>query len=474
MGSVATKVHELVSRGALLPLGRLQRLVRPSRRLVAKTYFEGMRFRRRTALWDEEQKRAWVLDRLRVVLRSAAADTTYYGELFGRVGFDPRSDFTFEDFARLPVLEREDVDRAGQALVSRAVPAGLLRRDSTGGSTGMPTVVWLGPEESGWRESAMAYSLERLGVPHGSPTGYLWGHHLDPQESDSLADRYHQFELNIRWFDCFRIWPEGLEQYHLDLERWRPACVIAYASALAALAEHVEERGHRAHYPTRCFVTGAEKLWPHQREAVERVFGKPVYERYGGRDVGFLGIQTDPRRTFDFEIDWANVLLEPDPRAGESSILVTKLHADGMPMVRYRVGDVGRFPQGSEPGQPAFRLEEVTGRDLWTERLWLPDGRWINPIQVPHLLKDYPVREFMFVQREDYTVELRVVPRDGFDDEVGRRIIQTFSKSLPGIVVSIALVQEIPRTRANKWRPVISEAAGPTGSKRLTNEAGSV
>jgi phenylacetate-CoA ligase len=311
----------------------------------------------------------------------------------------------------------------------------------------------------------MAYSLERLDAPYGSATAFLWGHHLDPQQTESISERYHNFELNVRWFDCFRMSPEVLERHHRELERWRPTVVVAYASALAALAEHVEERGHRAHYPTRCFVTGAEKLWPRQREAVERCFGKPVHERYGGRDVGFLGIQTDPRRTLDFELDWANVLVEPEDLGRESSILVTKLHADGMPMVRYRVGDVGRFPAGSEPGEPAFRLEEVTGRDVSNERLWLPDGRWVNPLQVPHMLKDYPIREFMFVQHENYTVELRVVPREGFSEEVGQRIAESLSKGLTGLDVSVVLVDEIPRTLANKWRPVISEVAPPTASR---------
>jgi phenylacetate-CoA ligase len=469
METLGAKTRELLSRGALLPLWRLQRVARPSRRAVVRAYFEGMRFRRRAAVWGEERKSAWVLERLRFTLRRAARETEHYRELFDRAGFDPRSDFTFEDFSRLPVLEREDVHRAGKRLVSKAVPPELLRRDSTGGSTGAPTAVWLGPEESGWGESAVAYSFERVGAPQGAATAFLWGHHLDPQERASLAERYHDFENNVRWFDCFRMSSEVLERYHQDLERWRPACVVAYASALAALAEHVLERGHRPHYPTRCFVTGAEKLWPRQREAVERAFCRPVHERYGGRDVGLLGLQADPRRTFDFETDWANVLVEPEGRGAESSILVTKLHADGMPMVRYRVGDVGRFPAGSEPGRPAFRLEEVAGRDLSAERLWLPDGRWVNPLQVPHMLKDYPVREFMFVQREDYAVEVRLVPREGFDEESRRHIVASVAQNLPGLDVSVVLVDEIPRTRANKWRPVISEAAPPKVGERLTD-----
>lgn len=455
MGTLGAKTHELLSRGALLPLWRLQRVVRRSRRAVALHYFEGLRFRRRAAAWTEEQKSAWVLERLRFVVRRAARETDYYAELFQRAGFDPLSDFGFEEFARLPVLEREDVRRAGTALLSRAVPRSEMRKDATGGSTGVPTEVWLGPEESGWRESGIERSMERIGVPPGAATALFWGHNLDPSARAGLLERYHDFENNLRWFDCFRLSSEVFDEYHREFERWRPACIIAYAGALAALAERLDERGVRPHYPTRRLVTGAEKLWPAQRETVERVFGRPVNERYGSRDVGLMGFQFEPGRTHDYEVDWPNVLLEPETNERDAGILVTKLHADAMPLIRYRVGDIARFPNGSRPGHPAFVLQEVLGRDL--DRIWLPDGRWLNPLQLPHMLKDYPVREFLVLQRRDYSVELRIVPREGFGDESRGAILAAVAANLPDVRVSLVLVESVPRTRSNKWRPVVSE-----------------
>jgi phenylacetate-coenzyme A ligase PaaK-like adenylate-forming protein len=130
-------------------------------------------------------------------------------------------------------------------------------------------------------------------------------------------------------------------------------------------------------------------------------------------------------------------------------------------MLRYRVGDVGRFPAGSRPGHPAFVLQEVLGRE--SARLWLPDGRWVEGLQLPHMLKDYPVREFMFIQRPDYTVELRVVPKSGFADDARRGISAAVAANLPGLKLEIVLVDSIPRTRANKWRPVVSEVTPPKG-----------
>ena len=448
-------IHETLSRRILLPAGRLRRRVHPGRRHIEAAYARGMSERAALQKLGPEQRRDLVLNRLRTVVRDAADQIPYYQQRFDRIGFDPRADFTFDDFAKLPVLERDDVRRAGKDLISKQIPPELLQKDATGGSTGTPTEIWLGPEEIGWRESGLEYPMRRIGVPTGVSTAFLWGHNLDPISRDSLRDRFHDFETNRRWFDCFRLSPEVLEKYHRDFEAWRPACMLAYASAAGYLAEYVLERGYKPNYPTRCFVTGAEKLLAGHRDAITEAFKRPVHERYGSRDAGLMAFQYHPERTLDFETDWPNIFVEAETSDPLSSILITKLHADAMPMIRYRIGDLGRFPEGSQPGHPAFVLHEIAGRE--SARLWLPDGGWVASTELPHMLKDYPVREFMCVQHADYSVQLQIVPRNGFSEENKQRILDTMGVNLPGLELSIAIVEEIPRTKANKWQPVVSE-----------------
>jgi phenylacetate-CoA ligase len=294
-----------------------------------------------------------------------------------------------------------------------------------------------------------------MGVPSGARTGLLWGHNLDPHAPTSLRERLYALQTNSRYFDCLRLSRDTLDQYHSQFESWRPTTIIAYASALGHLAEHILERRLRPNYPSGCFVTGAEKLLPAHREMIETAFGRPVHERYGSRDAGYIAFQIKPNCSHEYEVDWANILVEPEAEDQESDILVTKLHADGMPMLRYRIGDVGRFPDGSKPGHPAFVLDEVIGRDV--DRISLPDGRWITGLQIPHLIKDYPVREYMFIQRSDYSIEIRIAPTTRFTDEAGAKILDIVRANLPGLKVSLQLVSQIPRTAANKWRPVVSE-----------------
>lgn len=449
-------IHDGLSLHVLTPFSRLQRSTRPATRPTQLAFAEGLRFRREASSWSREEKTRWILRRLRTIVRRAYEETDYYRELFDRQGFDPRVDFGFEEFSRLPVLDREHVHEAGPRLLSSSVPADQLRKDATGGSTGVPTEIWLGPNERGWRDSGMEHFFETLNVPEGSRTALLWGHHLDPKATDSLRDRYQAFVSNQRWFDSMRLSPEILDKYHQELERFRPACIIAYASPLGHLAEHVLARNYKPSYPTRCMITGGEKLWSRHRSMIEEAFGRPVHERYGSRDAGCLGVQLDPARPLEYTIDWSYTLVEPELPQAESPILITKLQADAMPMIRYRIGDIGRFPEGSKPGHPAFVLPDVMGRVV--DRVVLPDGRWIAGQEVPHLLKDYPVREFLFWQRPDHSVELQIVPQRDFNENSRREIEETLKANLPGLPIKIELKESVVRTKSNKWRPVISEA----------------
>ena len=443
------------------PAIQLYRFAHPALRAAAVERARGMRFRTAALKWDDERRRAATLERLRFVVRRAAREVPYYRELFASAGFDPAADFSFADYARLPVLERDEVRSVGKGLVSTAVDARQVRREATGGSTGTPTEIWTGPEERGWREGAFEFFMTRIGVPPGARTALLWAHHLDPVARSSFRDRLHDTLENTEWLDCLRLSPEVLLRYDDQMTRTPPACIIAYASALDALASAVADAGRTPAYPRVCFVTGAEKLYPAQRARIEEVFRRPVYERYGSRDVGIVAFQVNTGADAALEVDWGNVLVEPETSDPFPSILITKLRADAMPMLRYRIGDVARFPRGSRPGEPAFRLHEVMGRE--TDRVCLPDGRWVHGIGFPHLFKDYPIRDFQVVQRADYSILVRVVPLEGFDDSARRQILEVIEANLPGLRSEIQLDSAIERTASNKWRPVISEVVTMRG-----------
>lgn len=451
--------REFLGRGVSAAL-EAARSLRAQTREVAQHYAAGLRLRAEARGWSDAQREAHVLRQLHTMVRRAARETPFYAARLREAGFDPSRDFTFDDFAQLPPLERDDVSANATGMLSSAVAPSQRRLDGTGGSTGVPLQYWSGPEERGWRLSGQDSYMEALGIARGAAVAFLWGHHIDRRERTPRKERLRDMVTNRRFYDCFRLSPDVLLEYHRDMTSFAPTAMVAYASALDALATTLLERGMRASYPTARIVTGAEKLWPAQRARVESAFPAPVHERYGSRDVGFIAGQYDGKGGAGLMVDWANLLIEPETTDRESAILVTKLHADAMPMIRYRVGDVARFPEGSRPGWPAFVLEEVVGRQL--DGLHLPDGRWVHGVGIPHLMKEQPLREFQIVQHADYSVEILVVPGERFTDATSAEIVRVLAENLPGIPIRLQRVPEIARTEAGKWRPVITHVRRDT------------
>ena len=460
--------REWIGRGVSAALEAARHL-RAGTREVAAHYSAGIRFRAAAQGWDATRREEHVLRQLHVAVRRAAREAPFYAERFRAAGFDPSRDFSFDAFARLPVLERPEIAAHTEAMLATAVAPAQRKLDGTGGSTGVPLQYWSGPEERGWRLSGQDYFMESLGISRGASVAFLWGHHIDQRERTHWKERLRDSVTNRRFYDCFRLSPDVLLDYHRDMTAFAPSALVAYASALDALATTLLERGLRATYPSTRIVTGAEKLWPQQRARVEAAFAAPVHERYGSRDVGFIAGQYDGSSAGALEVDWANLLIEPETSDEQSAILVTKLHADAMPMIRYRVGDLARFPVGSRPGTPVFALSEVVGRQL--DGLHLPDGRWVHGVGIPHLMKEQPLREFQIRQNADYSIDVLVVPGERFSDATGEEILRILRENLPGLPIQLQRVAEIARSGASKWRPVITHVrrdATATATKEPT------
>lgn len=95
-----------------------------------------------------------------------------------------------------------------------------------------------------------------------------------------------------------------------------------------------------------------------------------------------------------------------------------------MPMIRYRIRDIGEFPADIRPGHPSSRLKSVIGRNLagWALHRWHSISAYVQRLSL---------REFMVVQNEDYSLELQLAPSPNFSAQDEDAILKLLSKNLP-------------------------------------------
>ena len=127
------------------------------------------------------------------------------------------------------------------------------------------------------------------------------------------------------------------------------------------------------------------------KRAVENAWGCTVYNHYGMTEMG-LGGGVECAARHGYHLREADLLFEiVDPATGqalpdgdEGEIVITTLTRRGMPLIRYRTGDVGRFiPDPCLCGTSLKRLDKVTHR--LREQIWI-GGRCMTMAELDEIL----------------------------------------------------------------------------------------
>jgi phenylacetate-CoA ligase len=162
------------------------------------------------------------------------------------------------------------------------------------------------------------------------------------------------------------------------------------------------------------------------------------------------------------ETVYTEFVLDGQPAAPEQAaeIIVTPLHLFGMPMLRYRIEDLGSWAEASCPcGRSLPLMHMVQGRvqDLIITR----SGRHLTGVFFAHLLKQLDVERFQVVQDSIDALDFSIVPGRSF----GARELDYVEKKLTAytggeLEVRIHLTDHIPQTPSGKHRVTVSRVRG--------------
>jgi len=410
--------------------------------------------------WPRDRLLALQVQRLRGLLQHAQHHVPYYRDLFARLGFDPANVSSLADLQRLPFLGKPEIRANTDAL--KADNALGLARFNTGGSSGEPLIFFIGNQRVSHDVAAKWRATRWWGVDIGDPEIVVWGSPIELTAQDrvrAIRDTLLRTEL----LPAFEMSEAKLDGFVARIRARRPKMLFGYPSALSHIAQHAEKRGIRMDdLGIKVAFCTSERLYDHQRTAIERIFGCPVANGYGSRDAGFIAHQCPSggmhltAEDIIVEIIDAEGRVLPPGQAGE--IVVTHLATGDFPFIRYRTGDVAVMDTAScACGRGLPMLKEIQGRA--TDFVVARDGTVMHGLALIYILRDLPqVAGFRIVQETLDLTRVQVVPGAGFGGDTTLRIQRGLAARLgEGVRIELEQVNEIAPEKSGKYRYVISK-----------------
>jgi len=313
---------------------------------------------------DELRKLQW--RRMQGLLGHAYSSCPFYRRRFREAGLTPGDLRCLEDVRRLPPLEKREIQEEGASLVARDWPRQDLIRNQTGGSTGTPLTFYLSRDRHCSRQGATLRHNRWAGWEIGDSAALIWGAPRDRPSGHWWSRLRGLLLRGPFWLDTACLTEESMTAFHRTLLRRRPRIVQAYARAAVLFARFLKVRGLRPPRP-HSLITSAEVLENEDRQLLEEVFGCPVFNRYGCREVSVIASECPAHDGLHVMAEGLYLEIEtPRGPAGPGqvgSILITDLLNKAMPLIRYRIGDLGEWAEGTcRCGRLLPRLRRVTGR----------------------------------------------------------------------------------------------------------------
>jgi phenylacetate-CoA ligase len=452
-------------------------------RLAGQTH-KNIRELSRWAALDDGGARDLQRARLRALLVHAYENVPYYNQLFAGIGLvDERLEVNLDRFGAIPLLERSVLSGARQDLLSGDLAGRRWGYNSSGGSTGEPVTVVQDKEYLEWSRAGKIFFDRWTGRMISDRKVVLWGSERDIKGAhESVGKRMVRVLNGELYLSAYQMSPKNMEKYLEEINAFEPVQILAYAESIYELAKFAEERGIGVRAPL-AIMTSAGVLGKEMREKIEGVFGAPVFDRYGCREMSDIACECSHHDGMHVlaPIQYVEIVNEAGvqcPPGERGRIVVTSLTNYAMPLIRYVVGDEGSWADGPcACGCPWPRIGEVHGRI--TDNFVSVDNTLVYGGAFRQLLNAKAwVRKYQIIQETVEKVEIYVVTHTGSVGEKERADLVEIEESTRRMLgkncfVGIHIVEEIMPSPSGKHVFTMSKVRVQDGSQQNTRPSAS-
>lgn len=402
--------------------------------------------------WTAADIAAHQMRSLREIIAHARASVPFYKDY-------PRADIVrLEDLRRLPVLSRETVRQNQEAFFSDRTPPHRCIRAGTTGTTGANLKVAYTEQLARENWAFLLRQWAWAGIAPREPRITFFGARVVPAQRTKppfwTVNRPERQTLA----SIFHLSDRTAPDYLRLLEKHSGQVLEGFPSVLGMIADFALHTCRSI--PMRVVFTSGEPLYADVRAKIERAFQTRVFDSYGMTE--YCGqIQECERGQMHLipEYGFLEILDENDLPAGpdqEGHFVWTGFLNRAMPLIRYRIGDRGRWQTGTPCGCGRAFPRVVPTITRESDILLSVDGRRFSPRALNQLLKESTSLRFcQFIHDRPERVVVRAVASNGNAAEDMMQIRARLQELLGSRMKVTAELALAPLVRAGGKIPLI-------------------
>lgn len=404
------------------------------------------------------------LEKAKSIIQYAYEHTRFYKKRLDDIGLNPADIQSLSDIEKIPPLTKQDIQNHREDLISDEYNVDELMKDASGGSTGEPTIFYRDMIAHQLRPADQTRHDRWSGWDIGDRFALIWGAQRDLKATQNMREHIISRYIARIWeLDAFELTEENMQEYVNTLEAIKPGMVLGYANALVAFSEFLLKKFPDHKIRPKGIVSSAETLTEEKRSIIEKAFHCKVLNRYGSREVGLIASECKAQEGLHINAD--NLLVEvtnngqPIPVGQAGDILVTDFMNKGMPLIRYKLGDIGIMSdRPCSCGRTLPLLKSVEGRsgDFFVAE----NGSLVHGEYFTHLFYGIDnVKQFQMIQDDMENITLKLVTKSPNEDDDYLSMVETKTKEMLGqnINISVIFVDDIPPTASGKRLFTISK-----------------
>lgn len=416
----------------------------------------------RQSQWNSYSEQKTVQEKkLRNMIDFSYENVPYYHKLFRELNLKPSDIKRVEDLEKLPILTKDIIKENWDDFKPATINNMKYYTNSTGGSTGTPFCYRLQKYDR-FLSGAITYrGWGYAGYELGDKMLFLAGSSLDVGTSSFILKKAHEISRNIRKLSSFDMGSSDMIQYANAINSFNPKFIRGYASSINCFANFIDENNIDISYPQTVFTT-AEKLMPPIRKNIEDLFDCDVYDGYGLNDGGVSAYECSEHNGLHIDTERSIMEIVDDNgfqiSDGVGNILATSLHNYAMPFIRYDTGDMGHIIDDQcGCGRESKVLKEIIGRSV--DILMTPEGKQVHGYFLLFIFWEYGegIKEYQVIQNQINNILIKIVSNEHFNADDLSLIKTSIQSKSPLWNVEFEFVDSIERTKAGKYKFIVSE-----------------